>query len=161
MNIPPHPYNSSYILLNTLDIFFSPRQPMIQAMATAHSPSISHIWLSPETCRYICKSHISLNYKFCGWYLYILFLNSLWQNNWQKITITPGDGRKSWSCSPKVYFQGRKKYIDRMKDSVLTLVLLLCRRWNPSSPSSLWYSDSKRKSTRQRKSIWATQVPAA
>uniref|UniRef100_H3CXC1 Ryanodine receptor 1 n=1 Tax=Tetraodon nigroviridis TaxID=99883 RepID=H3CXC1_TETNG len=92
MNIPPHPYNISYILLNTLDIFFSPRQPMIQAMATAHSPSISHIWLSPETC-------------------------SLWQNNWQKITITPGDGRKSWSCSPK--------YIDRMKDSVLTLFLQL------------------------------------
>lgn len=29
---------------------------------------------------------------------------SLWQSSWQKITITPGDGRKSWSCSPKVIF---------------------------------------------------------
>lgn len=36
---------------------------MIQAMAIAHSPLISHIWLSPETCRYICKSHIGLSYK--------------------------------------------------------------------------------------------------
>lgn len=30
---------------------------MIQAMATAHSLLISHIWLSPETCRYICEPH--------------------------------------------------------------------------------------------------------
>lgn len=45
--------NIAYI--SSLLYLFSTRQPMIQAMATAPSPLISHTWLSPETCRYICN----------------------------------------------------------------------------------------------------------
>lgn len=62
MNVPPDLYNSS-CMLKIVRIFFSTRQPTIQAMATPHNPLISHIWLSPETCRYICKCHIGLSYK--------------------------------------------------------------------------------------------------
>ena len=29
-------------------------------------------------------------------------VHSLWQSNWQKITIIPGGGRKRWSCRQKV-----------------------------------------------------------
>lgn len=37
-------------------------------------------------------------------YSQLICVYSPWQNSWQKITTTHGDGRKSWSCSPKVIF---------------------------------------------------------
>lgn len=44
-------------------------------------------------------------------YSQFISVHSLWQSNWQRITITPGGGRRSWSCSPKV----RHLNLSRMK----------------------------------------------
>ncbi len=90
------------------------RRPMIQAMATVHSPLTSHTWLYLETCRYSRKYLNLLCYKLHIWSIFIVeSVHSLWQSNWQKIIITPGDARKSWNCSLKVkYFLSRGVNLD-------------------------------------------------
>lgn len=80
---------------------------MIQAMATAHSPSTSHTWLSPETCRYICASHIDLSYNF------ILFKLVLYTSEQSMAEQLAENYHNTWGRKKKLELQSKGFFFQR------------------------------------------------
>lgn len=111
------------MLLNTVHVFFSTRQPMIQAMATAHSPSISHTWLSPETCRYICASHIDLSYNFI---LFILVLSTSEQSMAEQLAE---NYHNTWGRKKKLELQSKGLFFPEKRSCTLMRWTILCSPW--------------------------------
>lgn len=101
---------------------------------------------------------------FCKLSILLIFISaySQWQNNWQKITITPGEERKSWSCKQKVIlfllsveYRERKICLFQIVLDVLLFVQevehILC-----SCPTIPWQLKKRHETERRHTSCWSS-----